>query len=72
MRVLACLGHKKEKSLLSVTDLLDVQGNSKFKQRRFQRSTLTRSEIFTLLSCDFEQIFGQIVIIRLKTLSKAY
>lgn len=27
MRVLACLGHEKEKSLLGVTDLLDVQGN---------------------------------------------
>ena len=35
----------------------------------FERRTLTGSGLFAHLSCDFEQTFGQIVSIRVKTLS---
>ena len=34
----------------------------------FERRTSTGSELFALLSRDFDQIFGQIVSIRIKTL----
>ena len=34
----------------------------------FERRTSTGSELFSLLSRDFDQIFGQIVSIRIKTL----
>ena len=34
----------------------------------FERRTSTGSEVFALLSRDFDQIFGQIVSIRIKTL----
>ena len=33
-----------------------------------ERRMSTRSGLFALLSCDFEQIFGKIVSIRMKTL----
>ena len=35
----------------------------------FERRTSIRSEIFAHLSCDIEQTFGQIVSVRVKTLS---
>ena len=35
----------------------------------FERSKSTGSGLFALLSCDFEQTFGQIVSIRVKILS---
>jgi len=34
----------------------------------FERRTSTESGLFALLRCDFEEIFGQIVSIRIKTL----
>jgi len=40
-----------------------------FKQRRFQRHTSTGSELFAFLSSGFPQIFEQIVLVRVKTLS---
>ena len=40
-----------------------------FKQRFFNRRTSTGSRLFTPLSRHFEQILGQIVSLRVKTLS---
>ena len=35
----------------------------------FERRTSIRSELFAHLSCDFEQTFGQIVSVRVRTLN---
>ena len=40
--------------------------NKELKQRRSERHALTESGLFPLISCDFEQIFGQTVFIRVK------
>ena len=48
---------------LSIYYLIGSLSNDVFEQR-----TSTGSEMFVILSCDFEQILGQIVSIRVKTL----
>ena len=53
--------------------VLNVQGSQEFAQVRslrndvFERRKSTGSGLFAILRCDFDQIFGQIICMRVKT-----
>ena len=60
------------KNFLGTRPFIEVYWTQFRRYDAFERRTPTKSELFTLLGRDFEQILGQIVSKRVKTLSNTY